>query len=143
MNGDLREAAGTTCLAAEPPDPPVERWRPIPDYEGLYEVSDAGRVRSVPRTIPGRIKGTRRQWPGRLMTPDRSKYGDLSVQLCREGTIRKRMVRDLVLEAFAPPVPVPRRHGRQRNGDRANNRLSNLEWGDRLYLPRRRRKRVS
>jgi hypothetical protein len=136
MNEDHREVAETPCLVVEPPDPPVERWRPVAGYEGLYEVSDAGRVRGLTRTIRGRIKGTWRRWQGRILTPERCRSGTLAVQLCRDGTIRKRAVHDLVLEAFATPVPMPRRRGRHHNDDRADNRLPNLEWGPRLHLPR-------
>lgn len=135
MDEDHREVAGATCLVVEPPDPPVERWRPVAGYEGLYEVSDAGRVRSLTRTIRGRIEGTRRRWPGRVMTPEQTRYGTLAVQLCRDGVIHKRMVCELVLEAFALPVPAPRRRGRHRNGNRSDNRLANLEWGNRLVPP--------
>lgn len=45
---------------------PGEQWRPIPDWDGLYDVSDHGRVRSVPREIR---YPTHSQWmPGKILT---------------------------------------------------------------------------
>jgi hypothetical protein len=97
----------------------VENWLPVIGYEGLYEVSDLGRVRSEPRT------GT---YGGLLaMTPRGSGY--LSVHLSAGGRQRRRAVHLLVLEAFAEPRPAGQvaRHG---PGGKLDNRWpANLCWG--------------
>lgn len=100
----------------------AERWLPVPGYEGLYEVSDQGRVRSLPRRTPhagvrgGRIMRTRRT--GRYR----------SVSLCRDGVPRQHSVHRLVLEAFVGPCPegMEARHGPLGSG---NDALENLNWG--------------
>lgn len=106
---------------------PVERWLPVVDWEGLYEVSDRGRVRSVDRTVPGRWGLTRLR--GRLLTPsmDGSRKRP-HVQLCRCGTVEHHQVQDLVARAFIGP----RTEGHQLchwNDISTDNRLSNLRYG--------------
>lgn len=107
-----------------------EVWKPVPGYEGLYEVSDQGRVRSLDRYVQcsGPVKGAYVSFKkGRLLRPGPSNYGHLSVVLGRGQT---RMVHDLVLRAFVgcPPAKHECCHG---NGDPSDNRLENLRWGTR------------
>jgi hypothetical protein len=93
----------------------TERWLPVVGFEGLYEVSDLGRVKSHRRGAP------------RILRPGPSNYGHLSVVLGRGNT---RMVHRLVLEAFAGPCPRGHEslHG---DGGPTDNKLSNLRWGTR------------
>lgn len=107
----------------------VERWMPVLGYEGLYEVSDCGNVRSLDRRLKTWF-GTRAS-PGRALRPKVAKNGYLSVQLQdSEGgrAVRHALIHRLVLEAFTGPAPerTECRHG---DGVRANCRLSNLSWG--------------
>lgn len=105
-----------------------ERWLPCLGHEGEYEVSDLGRVRSVARIVISR--GGR----GRLPVKERIKnlspgYGGyILAELWRNNKKRKVRVHTLVLEAFVGPAPdgLECRH---LNGNGADNRLSNLEWG--------------
>ncbi len=100
-----------------------ERWRDVTNYEGLYQVSDLGRVRSLPCAEKGRWKA------GRILKPGPGdRYGHLHVILCRAG-LRNRTayVHNLVLEAFVGPRP-PRREGAHRDGNPSNNQLTNLRW---------------
>jgi len=92
-----------------------EQWRPVPAFEGKYEVSDLGRVKSL------------RWTPPRILRPGPSNYGHMSVVLGRRNT---RMVHELVLIAFVGPRP-PGQETRHLDGDPANNRLDNLCWGTR------------
>ena len=108
----------------------METWKAIPGYEGLYEVSDQGRVRSLDRYVEcvGPIKGRYfSKKKGRVLRPGPSNYGHLSVVLGRNNT---RMVHELVLRAFVgePPEKHECCHN---NGDPADNRLQNLRWGTR------------
>lgn len=102
----------------------LERWRAVPGYEGSYEVSNLGRVRSL-----SRITDRGRKWRGRIMTPAvMGSNGYLIVSLWREGKQRTALVHRLVLSAFVGPAPDGA-EGRHGLGGPADNRLSNLAWG--------------
>lgn len=109
----------------------IERWLPIPDYEGLYEVSNHGRVRSVDRiiviTYQRRTTYTSHR-SGRILRPrtnERSPYPWVS--LCRDGNDSQRFVHTLVLSAFVGPRPSGA-EGCHRDDNPANNHVSNLRW---------------
>jgi len=107
----------------------IEQWKPVPGYEGLYEVSDRGRVRSVDRWL--NCRDGQRQWHrGRLLkqVDNGNGYQGVSLSNLCEGTRPKRFyVHFLVLDAFVGPRPDEHQaaHG---DGNRLNNRLSNLRW---------------
>jgi hypothetical protein len=99
---------------------PLERWLPVVGYEGLYDVSDMGRVRSLPRM------GT----AGKILSPGdvgRPGHPRLSVVLHCNGKRHARGVHCLVLEAFVGPCP-PGLEGCHYNDIGDDNRLSNLRW---------------
>lgn len=99
----------------------VEEWRAVPGYEGLYEVSSLGRVRSLDRYVPW---GTKRAfWRGRLLKPTVSGTGYLYIGLAgRTDTVHR-----LVAAAFLGPCP-PGKQVAHADGDRTNPRLSNLRY---------------
>lgn len=107
----------------------AESWMPVVGYEGLYEVSDHGRVRSLARPMLGRAG---RPWVkrGRVLKQE-DRHGYRSVRLCdRSGGKRKLQVHRLVLWAFVGP----RSDGQEcchYDCDKANNRLENLRWDTR------------
>jgi hypothetical protein len=105
---------------------PAEAWLPVPGYEGVYEVSDLGRVRSVDRTVTGRA-GSPRPLRGKILRPYMSRGYEI-IQLARFGRREYRPVHRLVLLAYVGPPPLGHEacHG---DGDRVNNRLANLRWG--------------
>jgi hypothetical protein len=77
-----------------------ERWRPIVGYEGFYEVSDRGRVRSLDRVIIRR-DGAKYPVRGRILRPARlARSWVLTVSLARCGHKRARCVHKLVQAAF-------------------------------------------
>lgn len=94
-----------------------EEWRPIPGYEGYYEVSDLGRVKSLPR------RGTK----GGILSPISKNNGYLTVALFKDGKSSKKQISRLVLEAFVG-TPEGYMEACHNNGRRADNRLSNLRW---------------
>ncbi|AVL98916.1 hypothetical protein C6V83_00090 [Gordonia iterans] len=103
----------------------AEQWRPIAGWEGYYEVSDHGQVRSVDRMIPDRNRRLR----GRLLRPNRTSAGYLAVSLSREGEVQARRIHRLVLEAFVGSGDgLDACH---EDGDPTNNRLDNLRWDTR------------
>jgi len=100
-------------------------WRPVVGWEGLYEVSDHGDVRSLDR-----VDRFGRHYAGRMLSPDTIKGGYLRVALAREGHVQRRQVHHLVLEAFVGPRPLGM-EGCHGDGCPTNNRLSNLRWDTR------------
>lgn len=112
-----------------------ERWLPVVGYEGLYEVSDHGRVRSLDRFIPSpRGKSGKRRHKGRILAATVSPAtGYRTVTLADAAGGRKlyyALVHRLVLEAFVGPCP----DGMEcchKDLDRSNEALSNLRWDTR------------
>jgi len=104
----------------------AEEWRPVVGYEGAYEVSDHGRVRSLGRTMTDRI-GRPRRVPGGVLTPGRA-AGYQRVQLCADDRRGNAYVHTLVLEAFVGPRPVGM-EGLHGDGDPDNCTPGNLHWG--------------
>lgn len=92
-----------------------ENWKPVVDYEGLYEVSDRGRVLSHHKSKP------------RILKPATKAYGRQQLSLYRDGSCESRNVHRLVLHAFVGPCP-DEMEGCHNNGNAADNRLTNLRW---------------
>lgn len=103
--------------------PTPEQWRPIPGYEGLYEVSDQGRVRSLDRMRP--FQGGQRPLRGRVLKPWFSRYWN--VRLSREGAIKAHTIHSLVAAAFIGPRPEGM-HVCHNNGDCEDNSAKNLRY---------------
>jgi DNA-binding CsgD family transcriptional regulator len=102
-----------------------EIWRPIAGYEGLYEISNFGRVKSLDR-----IDARGRRWKGRIMANQTHKSGHQTLRLCKEAQYENYKVHHLVLNAFVGPRP----EGTEcchNDGNPANNRLENLRWDTR------------
>ncbi len=101
----------------------TEQWRPIEGYEGAYEVSDLGRVRSMDR-----VDRTGHPWRGRILKLHPvSDRGYQKITLYRDGTGSQRLVHRLVLAAFVGPCPEGM-EGCHRDNDTTNNALTNLRW---------------
>lgn len=103
-----------------------ERWLPVVGFEGLYEVSDHGRVRSLDH-----LDRFGRLHRGRVMrTGVRGhRSHNVGVTLSRQGEKQKlRTVHQLVLEAFVGPRPDGM-WGLHWDDDPYNNHLDNLRWG--------------
>lgn len=101
----------------------AERWRPVVGWEGLYEVSDLGRVRSLSHMTKTGMRGGRV-----LKAHTRKDYGYRIVDLTDSGRRSSRAIHTLVADAF---VPNPEFYPlvRHLNGDPADNRAVNLGWG--------------
>ena len=109
-----------------------EEWRPISGYEG-YEVSNFGMVRSCWIQFHTE-KGS--GWSSSLsnvwtILKSGKCNGYVRVSLCKDGRMRHKFVHRLVLEAFVGPCQ-PGLECRHMDGDRTNNKLTNLKWGTRL-----------
>ena len=108
----------------------MEHWKDICGYEGLYQISDAGRVKSVSRKV--RYKsGYERAIPERILALAQNSRSERDwyyvVSLSKENRIKRCFVHRLVAEHFVPVA-----HGRNIvnhiDGDKHNNKASNLEW---------------
>ncbi len=108
----------------------MEKWRPVKGYEGLYEVSDAGRVRSLDAVRP--CGKSVRFSKGRTLRIQKSSNGYRQVVLSKEGNSRYFRVHRLVAEAFLDnPYGLPEVN--HIDEDKTNNAVSNLEWCTHQY----------
>lgn len=107
--------------------PTREEWRPVVGYEGLYEVSDQGRVRSLDRWVM--IPGHKQPWlrPGRLMRMASDGQGRRVAILTRDGKHHRVRAYVLVLEAFVGPRP-PGLIACHNDGNPSHDVLPNLRW---------------
>ena len=105
---------------------PGEEWRPVPGYEGLYEVSSLGRVKSLERTA--RDGGASCAAPARILLQSRSDRGYCSVRLCRDGSCTTFGVHVLVCLAFVGDRPDGNSVVHHKDGIADNNSVGNLEW---------------
>lgn len=96
-----------------------ELWKPVVGYEGLYEVSDLGRVK--------RIKAAQGTRPGMILAPIEGKRGYLSVHLHGSGARKLVRIHRLVADAFHGVSPLPL--VRHLDGNPKNNIPSNLAHG--------------
>lgn len=104
-----------------------EHWLPVVDWEGLYEVSDLGRVRSLDRIVHDSL-GRCSRHRGRVLRSVREEGQAYSrVTLQGRGHKIKAHVHVLVLTAFQGPRPGSA-VGCHRNDVKLDNRLSNLRW---------------
>ena len=104
----------------------VEVWKPVVGYEGLYEVSDQGRVRSLDRKFIN-ARGQRRTCKGRILSQSLVE-GYPQVALCSWGHMRLRKVHQLVLESFTGPRPGVGWDACHCDGIKTNNAIGNLRW---------------
>lgn len=102
---------------------PPEEWRPIPGYEGLYDVSDLGRVRRIAQ----RRTGVRLKYPKHL-SPAIGSWGYRVCGMCKGGKTKSYNVHILVLMAFRGKKPSNKSIGNHKDGNKENNVLANLEW---------------
>jgi alpha-N-acetylglucosamine transferase len=102
-----------------------EIWKDIPDYEGLYQISNLGRVKSLDRiTRNGNGNFTKK---GRILKNIINNKGYYYVHLKKEGSNKKIYVHRLVAQAF-----IPNKNNKEEvnhiDCNPANNKVDNLEW---------------
>lgn len=107
-----------------------EIWKPCPEYERHYEISNLGNLRSKRVFIPnesifGEIKGTWKKQQIKNQTTNR--YGYKTSKLCKEGHCRRLTIHRLVAKAFIPN-PEGLAQVNHIDGNKGNNRVDNLEW---------------
>lgn len=98
-----------------------ERWKPIFGYDGMYEVSSLGRVRSLKF---GKV---------RVLSVSKNNSGYLQVVLCKDGKVKHLLIHRLVANAFIPNDNIFNTEINHRNEDKTENKVSNLEWCSAQY----------
>ena len=92
-----------------------EEWRPIKEYDGLYDISNIGRVRSYKRN---KVE---------IISPMNTSTGYKQVEFAKDGISKRKLVHRLVAEVFIPnPMNLPVVN--HLDGDKTNNCVTNLEW---------------
>lgn len=105
-----------------------EIWKPVVGYEGLYEVSNMGKVRSLDKRVKaGRPDRDTFFVKGRILTLKRRHLGYWGVQLWKDGKCFQAAIHRLVAQAFVPnPDNLPQVN--HKDEDKTNNCADNLEW---------------
>ena len=105
-----------------------EVWKDIKGFEGKYQVSNLGNVKSLDRMVPHPMKGETFK-RGAPLKPSKHSGGYLVVGLGGP----KHYVHRLVMQAFVGDAPEGMKDVNHISGDKTDNRLSNLEYCTRLH----------
>lgn len=105
----------------------ADKWLPIKGYEGLYEVSNTGKVRSLDRMVRNSSGNGTKLSPGKILKQSDVGNGYLRVDLCKNGEIKHFAVHRLVASSFVKnPENLPMVNHKDENKE--NNSAENLEW---------------
>ena len=98
-----------------------EYWLKVPDFDGWYEVSNLGRIRSYQNF------GHQKRKTPIILKPNLDRYGYLCLTLCNKGKHKQVTIHSIVAKAFLPK-PSPNLQIDHINGIKTDNRVENLEW---------------
>lgn len=104
----------------------TERWKDVVGYEGIYKVSNIGRVKSLNRTVQTKT-GNKYRVKGKILKVYLDKYGYSIVSLRKNGKSNHCRVHRLMCIAFKPN-PLNKPWVNHKDGSKSNNVLNNLEW---------------
>ena len=103
-----------------------EIWKEINGYEGSFEVSNLGNFRSKDRKVPCRWGGFR-NYPGKTLKTETIVEGYQRIVLMKNAVKKRYMCHRLVAQTFIPN-PNNKPFINHKNGNKADNRVCNLEW---------------
>lgn len=109
----------------------MEIWKDIKGYEGIYQVSNLGRVKSLPRIVIC-SNGCKKNYKSKILKSKFEKDGYLRIGLTKFSKETKKYIHRLVAETF---VPNPNNYSEVNHIDenKSNNKAINLEWCTRKY----------
>lgn len=111
----------------------IEIWKPIKGYEGLYEVSNFGRVKRLARDFNQKHYSgcnSHYKYQDLILKPSKSNAGYLIVGITKDHKQRKYSIHKLVANAFLDKTGNVINHI---DGNKHNNNVSNLEWCSQSY----------
>ena len=105
----------------------MKKWKDIKDFEGYYQVSNHGEVKSIAREVPAynRFNSYEYKVKEKILKPNNRRY--CGVTLVKDGNRKYPTVHRLVAETFLPN-PHDKKTVNHKDGNKHNNNLSNLEW---------------
>ena len=110
----------------------VEIWKSVKGFEGYYEVSNLGRVRSIDRVVFDKVRQCNRLLKGKVLTERDNGHGYKGVMFCKDHKLCQKYIHILVAEAFLDnPDNLPTVNHKDEN--KANNVVDNLEWCTHYY----------
>ena len=109
----------------------IEQWKDIPNYEGLYQASNMGRIRTCEGKITSSARFKKRVWKQRVLKQKkqarRSGRLDCRVSLWKDGNVKTWLVARLIAMTWCKGY-MPEMTVNHINCDTADNRACNLEW---------------
>lgn len=108
-----------------------EIWKQINGYEGMYEVSNFGKVRTIQRTILRKTKlGNLRPFiiKSKIKTANFSKNGYMTIALVKENKTYTTYLHRIIADAFVTGKTSDNNVVNHINGNKTDNRVENLEW---------------
>lgn len=101
----------------------MEIWKDVKGYEGIYQVSNLGRIKSLDR-----IDNNGHRVHQRIMNPKPNKFGYIRINLSKNGNVKREFVHRLVAEAFVNRKNKEDDIVNHLDNNPSNNRADNLEW---------------
>ena len=107
-----------------------EIWKDIKNYEGYYQASNFGKIRSIDRKIASGNKT--KNLKGKILKASKNNKGYLQINLCVNNIRNKCLVHRLIAQTFMPN-PNQLECINHKDENKANNHIENLEWCDYTY----------
>lgn len=105
----------------------IEEWRPIPNYEGLYEISNYGKIRSLDRIIYRNNNKVFRK--GKILKSITKTDGYATIELSKNGKTKHFYISRLVLTVFNRNAHIDEEACHFPDPNKLNNQIGNLIWG--------------